>query len=374
MKLKQILAYFDKVELQIKGANLTYLLNEFARNNIPILFAQKVDDTTLCIKVRQNNLSSLIAILEKKCYNYTITHKKGLSYQISAGLLVGLLLCVVALCILSNFCLGVKINSQNQVLVEQVQKVLNNHNYGVGRTWGSLPFSEIEDTLRKEIEDLGLVNVTRKGAYLWVNFSNATLPSTIEQENTTGILSTTNGVISRLFVSSGTALVKVGDTVSLGQMLIAPYYIDEQEQQVPCVAKGAVFVYVWESATVEFCENTTEPSRTGNFVTGYNVVFQDNVLKSYQPNLTFENYEIETRKEYISNVLPLCMEYLTYYEVVDIPVHKNFKDEEQALIYEAKQKALQLVNENDILEEKHTVALVADKYYVTYYLKTEVQV
>lgn len=362
------------VELKIKGANFANLLNTITREEILVQNVSKIDDTTMLLKIRKNYLARLIAILNNKCYNYTITRKTGLFQNVGIGLVVGLVFCSIALAILSNFCFGVKINSDNVELVKKVEKVLSTHDFCVGKMWGSVNFEQIEATLRQEIEDLSLVNVTRNGAYLFVNFSSATLPITIEQENQQGIFSNVNGVISRVFVSKGTALVRPGDTVSVGQMLIAPYLLDANEEQVACSAKGAVFVYVWQSQTVEFSENSIEYARTGKTQVNQKVMFGNDILSSQENKISFETYQTEEKTKYLSNILPIKCIYTVFYETTPVTVTKKFADEETVLIYEAKQKALQSVSENEILEEKHTVSQIGEKYYITYYLKLEVQV
>lgn len=366
--------FVGKIELKIKGVNFVNLLNTLIYQNIFVQNVHKIDDTTLLLKIRKNYLARLIAILDKKCYTYTITHKKGFFLNLKWGFLVGIVFCCVAVGILSNFCFGVKINSDNTALTQKIEKVLSDHDFCVGKRWGNIDFREIESILRQEIEDLSLVNATRNGAYLVINFSSATLPKTIEQENQQGFFSNVNGVISRVFVSEGTALVCAGDTVSVGQMLIAPYYFDEKEQKITCSAKGAVFVYVWQSETVEFTPISTEYARTGKQIVNQKIVFGDDILSSKEDKISFETYEVEEKTRILSNILPIKCIYSIYHETTPILVSKKFIDEETALIYEAKQKALKNVNENAILAEKHTVSQVGDKYFVTYYLKVEVQV
>ena len=372
LKKLDFLQKFSIIQIKIVGTNFASLLNQLAREGVKLRNTKRTDDTTLFISITANNADTTFAILQKRCYNYSVTRKIGFN-ALNIGVFAGILLVLVAFGVLSCFCFGVKINSENDYIVSKVQQILNKEAV-VGKTWGAIDNDKLEQTLRESIEDIGLVSVSRRGAFLWVNFSDITPPSEVENEiNTSGVFATQNGVVSRIFVHSGTALVKEGDTVSLGQMLIAPYTEDEEGNQTPAVARGNVYLFVWDSATVEFRENDMLATRTGRTQQFAKITFRGNVLSDNSGEIEFENYEIERKIEYLSNVMPLKIEYITVYETEFVPVHREFKDEEQALIYEAREKVLAEVNEAEILDERHTVSLSGDTYYITYYVKREIK-
>ena len=372
LKKLDFLQKFSIIQIKIVGTNFASLLNQLAREGVKLRNTKRTDDTTLFISITANNADTTFAILQKRCYNYSVTRKIGFN-ALNIGVFAGILLVLVAFGVLSCFCFGVKINSENDYIVSKVQQILNKEAV-VGKTWGAIDNDKLEQTLRESIEDIGLVSVSRRGAFLWVNFSDITPPSEVENEiNTSGVFATQNGVVSRIFVHSGTALVKEGDTVSLGQMLIAPYTEDEEGNQTPAVARGNVYLFVWDSATVEFRENDMLATRTGRTQQFAKITFRGNVLSDNSGEIEFENYEIERKIEYLSNVMPLKIEYITVYETEFVPVHREFKDEEQALIYEAREKVLAGENEAEILDERHTVSLSGDTYYITYYVKKEIK-
>ena len=372
LKKLDFLQKFSIIQIKIVGTNFASLLNQLTREGVKLRNTKRTDDTTLFISITANNADTTFAILQKRCYNYSVTRKIGFN-ALNIGVFAGILLVLVAFGVLSCFCFGVKINSENDYIVSKVQQILNKEAV-VGKTWGAIDNDKLEQTLRESIEDIGLVSVSRRGAFLWVNFSDITPPSEVENEiNTSGVFATQNGVVSRIFVHSGTALVKEGDTVSLGQMLIAPYTEDEEGNQTPAMARGNVYLFVWDSATVEFRENDMLATRTGRTQQFAKITFRGNVLSDNSGEIEFENYEIERKIEYLSNVMPLKIEYITVYETEFVPVHREFKDEEQALIYEAREKVLAEVNEAEILDERHTVSLSGDTYYITYYVKREIK-
>lgn len=372
MKKLDFLQKFSIIQIKIIGTNFASLLNLLSREGVKLRNTKRTDDKTLFITITANYADTTFAILQKKCYNYFVTRKIGF-IALNVGVFAGILLILVALGVLSCFCFGVKINSENDYIVSKVEQILKNEAV-IGKTWGAIDSERLEQTLRENITDIGLVSVSRRGAFLWVNFSSITPPSEVNDEiNTSGVFATQNGVVSRIFVHSGTALVNVGDTVNLGQMLIAPYTVDAEGNQTSAIARGDVYLFVWDSATVEFRENDMVATRTGRTQQFAKVTFKGNVLSDNSGKIEFESYEIESKVEYLSNVMPLKIEYTTVFETEFVPVHREFKDEEQALIYEAREKVLAGQNESQVLDERHTVSLNGDTYYITYYIKREIK-
>ncbi len=373
MHLKNLLANFRVIEITITGVGFDSFINELMRENVNIISIKKPDNTTLKIKIRGKYERVTFAILKKRCYTYAISSSVGVG-RAQAGVLLGFVFLLIALAVLSQFCFGVKVNSDNGELVSRVNMILQENNLAPVRAFGALDFEKIEQVLRDEIDEIGLVSVSRRGAYLWINFSEITEPDDVEQENTTGILATANGVVSRIFVHSGTALVQEGDTVSIGQMLIAPYYLDDEGNATATTADGDVYLSVWNSATVEFREVEQVMTRTGKTQVCSRVLFGNDILSDNTAECIFDNYESEKSVRYLSNILPVKIEYTTYYETQAITVQREYSAERDALIYEAREKAYSLVDEGDILDERVTESVVGEVYYVTYYVMTEIKV
>ena len=97
-------------------------------------------------------------------------------------------------------------------------------------------------------------------------------------------------------------------------------------------------------------------------------------LSKKEANVPFGHFETETSKRFLSDTLPLVVLTTYYYETTLVPVKKDFKAEEQSLIYQARQMAIKDMLESEICEEKHTISTVGDKYYITYYVKKEYKV
>ena len=359
-------------EIRVIGVNFPTLLNKLNSQGVKITKMRHPDDTTICLVINGKYADTTFAILQKFCYNYTVTHKIGLNSHY-LGLFLGVLGVIIAYLVLSCFCFGIAVMSDDEVLAGKIESVLYDEGV-VGATWGKIDFDRLENVLREKVDGVGLINLSKRGAYIVVNFTATTPPLEIPSTNTSGVFANANGVVSRIFVHSGTALVVAGDTVSLGDMLIAPYVVDEEGNTYPAEARGEVYLEVWDSATVEFRENDTVLSRTGNVTTFQKVCFGTTVLSDNSGEISYENYEIVRKIVNLSNILPLFIEYAYIYETTPVSITRDFEAEKEALIYEARERVLSNIREDEVLAERHTINQIQDTYFVTYYVMREVRV
>ena len=278
----------------------------------------------------------------------------------SVGLVLGM----------GQFCWQVEINGANPDVSDQIRQTITKA-HCVGKSWTRLDFSQLTSLILDECENVGLVSFTRRGGALIVNYSDKTAPIDVSLPNYEGIRANADGIVSRMFVEEGTPLVKEGDTVHMGQMLIAPYAIVD-DKQVPSKAKGRVKLYIWNSVTLDFCENSQVLSRTGESQTVVSVMWKDEVIVDKKDSL-FDNYETEERVVALVGG-PIKIIYTKYYELEQVEVYRKFEDEKDSLIWEAREKMLTIVDESDIIDEKVSISQRDDIYYLTFYVKTEIEV
>ncbi len=365
--------FFRKARVEVCGVNFGELVALVQKAQISINF-RRIGDTVMLFETSPRNLPILFDILTKKCYTYKVFRPSRLSIMQLCGALVGVFFAIAVVIFLSQFCWGVKVVANNSEIAQKVEEFLDTQEI-FSKSWRNIDCDELETQILNAISDVGLVSVNRQGAFLVVNTVSGTTPQGLNAKDVgAGVFADRDGIVSRIFVASGTALVKVGDTVSFGQMLVAPYSLNEDGTQTAVSVRADVYLYVWESCVVEFCENSLEYVRTGEFVTETKTQFWGTILTDTRAQIPFENYEVRSSIRYLSGVLPIIVETTYYYQTEAVQVKKEFSAEKDALIYEAKQKLLLRIDECQILEQKHTINQVGDKYYINYYAKCEYKV
>lgn len=366
--------FFRKARVEVSGVNFGELVALVQKSQISVNF-RRIGDTVMLFETSPRNLPILFDILTKKCYTYKVFRPKRLNFWQLCGFLAGALIMLTAIFIFSQFCWGVKVVAEKSELNQKIAEFLDTQDL-VAKSWKSIDCDTLETQILNAISEVGLVSVNRQGAFLVVNTISGTQPQATEPilDTSAGIFADRDGIVSRIFVASGTALVKVGDTVSLGQMLVAPYSLTQDGTQNPVSVRADVYLYAWESSGVEFCENSLVYVRTGEFVTETQTQFCGATLTSTSAQIPFEHYEIQTSRRYLSSILPIAVETTYYYQTEAVAVRREFEAEKEALIYEAKQKLLLRIDECQIIEQKHTINQIGDKYYINFYAKCEYKV
>ncbi len=363
-----------KITLNIEGVNMANTLNEI-KDKYNITHIKRVHSTNTILVVPANNYTKLFDYFRLKCYNINIIQfspflRLELFVKKYIFQIITLVLCTLVLCTLSNMVLGVKFLGDMQYNM-QISDVLKQNNV-FGKFKSSIDVNNLELKIMQAIPQVSLINISSNGCYLVVNYTLKTQPTQIKPLPTGPITANKSGVVSKLFVTSGTPLVSVNSYVTKGQVLVANYFIDKDGNNVPCNAEAEVYVFNWQSATVKFCEDTIQYVPTGNRIVCSSLSFLNKTITGNQPNIVYDSYNTLTKTKYLTSFgVPIKIVYTTYEETQTQKVHTNFNTQQDFLKMQAKEKVLAKINIQDILEEKYTVSYVGDVYFVTYYAKTE---
>lgn len=370
---------FGNTRFKIQGVNFTSLLNDFHLSNIKLKKVERPEATQLLMVCANCHRSKVIAILKQRCYtileqkdshSFNLVHSLITRFGILIGIGIGVLLNIFA----SFFVWNVMLYGQEEYS-ETVSSVLTQNGVGQGSCKFNIQATTVEQMLYDNVPEISLVNVSFRGCSMIVNYTIRTQSDTDEIVSK-NILAKSDGVIASILVTSGTAMIKVGEFVRKGQMLIAGYEVVE-EQQVECNAKGQVYAYSWISATVEFPLEKIEWVRTGNYVENVEVSLFDSVLYTKTAENTFAKSESEQRVEYMfqSSAVPIKVTRTLIYELEARTISQSFEDNYTKIQAQAHLLAWeQIEGDEDILDEKTEVNFVSNIWFVTHYIKIKAKI
>ncbi len=363
-----------KAKVIIEGVNFDRLLNDIVTRQIKIIEVAR-QNNILILTISCSFLAQLIALLKEKCYTFTIQKQSGIANFFDVfitrwGLFLGFLISVSVFGFASCFVWGIVVENDEAQLQQTFNKILAENNLGVGVLRFNQSSYEIEQCLLDNIPELSLVSASFKGTNIIVNYTLQTeKEEMLEQQKKVNIVATNDGIVTSISVTSGTALVKVGDVVKKGQILIAGYKIVEEEQ-VECVASGTVYANVFKSATIQFPLKTIQWVRTGNFLTGTEIKLFNKTISNNQPDVNFEHYETIITYEKYNLLIPLEFYVTRYYEVESVEIEQDFESSKESIIAQSRLLALEQCSAVDnIIDESYDVNFVSDVWFVTYNIK-----
>ena len=187
----------------------------------------------------------------------------------------GCLLFLVLLSVLSSFVWEIQFRGQCTYTKETLLKTVNSMQIHRGMKRSHLVCDDIEKNIREIYPDISWVSAEEKGSLLVISIREA--EKKIEREKggrPCHLVADYDGVVKKISVNRGIALVKPGQRVKKGQVLISgilPITGDDDTvvEKIPVVAKGKVELFVEQDITKEISVETQEKKYTGRILKKY---------------------------------------------------------------------------------------------------------
>lgn len=202
------------------------------------LWDLKISHNNYGMKVSVADYEELSEIVNKTGVKVDILKKYGLPFLFVGKKNRAFYLCFIILAIglifVSNlFIWKIELEGNYTLSKEQLEDFLAQYEVSEGVLKSKVPYEILEENLRKEFPIVKWCSVALSGNTLYVRLEENTLlketTESIEEGTYSDIVSEVEGVVIELLVRNGVAQVKVGDTVTKGQILvtgIVPIYDD----------------------------------------------------------------------------------------------------------------------------------------------------
>jgi hypothetical protein len=174
--------------------------------------------------------------------------------------------------------------------------------FSIGDIWNKKDLSEVENEFLRRYDDVSWININRRGVVAYVSLMEKETDDGISNGDIlySNIVATHDCVVEEITVKSGTAVVKVGDSVKKGDLLILGANPEGVGGEF-CRADGRVVGRVSEKISVNVAREYEKISISSKKIQSINVnIFKIsiNIFKTYG-NLTNGCDIIEDEKEYV---------------------------------------------------------------------------
>ena len=325
----------------------------------------------ITISVLSKHFGEVIAILNKLCYDYKIIKIIGVvpSFFVMLsrlGIVVGLAAVIVAGVVCTSFITRVSVSGASDAALK-MQVVAMLEESGVKR--GGKVANVDCDALSKEIlslDGVAFASVSKNGGQINVYIKQELPHAEFEEIVGSSVRATKRAVVTRVIVDGGTAVIKYGDVVNVGDLLIDGY-IEYGEDKIPVQASGEVWGKVYYQKKLYFA-NTTFQKVYGKTKRVTKLSFFGKMPKT--PTCKFEKYELEVSVAKNEFLLPYVTYTYEFREIASIAMTRALTDEEMKL--RAYSQVLGEINTAvKVLNTYYEIKESADGKYVTVIVEAE---
>lgn len=359
-----------RIKMEVHTAAIEKYLNLLWKNKIYVSNIASKDMTTYIMEIflrdyirakkLSDNSNVKIKILGRKGYAfYVLKLKKRVSIIIGIGIFVSVLY------YLSGFIWTIDIKGDCYISPYEIRQQLKEYGVTPGIRKSKVSVFEIEQKLMHDNSNLMWVKIRAEGTSLNVSTAQRQSPPSLQSDTNSGdAVAKRTAQILRIYTQSGTAMVKPGDIVSEGQIIIkAEQGKEGATYSVP--AKGNVIAKTFyeEENTVPI--TVIKKERTGPKYTNYYISIKDKKYYFVKCLNNFDNYD-----KIIDNSGIMKKE--TFYELS----HKKQKLDYDTVVKEASEKlynsiTLKLYSNTKILDKRADVVKAGDNIHIIMHVVAE---
>lgn len=334
----------------------------------------KINEDTYSFEISKKYKKSVQQLLNKQEISFIDTKNVGgISFLKNTifrlGVIIPIIMFLVFLYISNMFVFNYKIYGNEMIDSKEIESILQKQNVAGITRKADIDIVKLTNSLQ-EIDKVSLVSVIIKGNTLVINIKEKVYNAEYEeQDNFSPILSNFNGIITEISLIQGTLLVKVGQTVKVGQKLVAPYVRDTSGNLLAVKPMADIKADVFLTTITNVPDVLKEMVDTGSIITNKTIsLFNINIFERCPAN-NFKNYRKEETITNMANnvILPIKITNTVYYEQTEQITENYFNSNQEQILKDCQQKTRQLVESCEIIKEEYkTITNVAGINQICY--------
>jgi similar to stage IV sporulation protein len=267
MKNQWITFFSGYVEMEISGRGVERFINDCVRRGIYIWNVQSKEGKIKCC-VMIKDISIIRRVRRKHECGLSFKKRLGLPFKMkqlirNSGFLGGIFAFFVILFFLSNMIWSVQIKGASPETEELIRKELAEMGVKVGSLQFTLSDQEaIQKRLTNEISSITWVGVQLNGTTFHFQVVEKNEPEKYEELAPRHLVASKKGVVTRMLVETGKAVVQENQLVNKGDILVSGI-MGTEEQSVVVPATGVVLGETWDISVVEVPLKSTFDVYTG---------------------------------------------------------------------------------------------------------------
>ena len=283
--MKRLFKFFrGTVVLTMVGPFPERLINLCAQERIDFWAVSWADEHTICFTIHRRHLPALRTLAQRVNCEVTVRGSSGLPdfllrFRRRYAFLCGLTLALCAVAVLSRFVLTIEVTGNQRLPTAVILTQLRQLGVMPGVYGPSIDRRQVAEQVTLALEDLAWMGINLHGTRLEVIVRETVqAPARIDESGYFHVVAEADGMVTRVEAELGDALVKAGDTVLAGEVLIsgtvtlkAPAYSGLADQYYQTHARGRVWARTWRTITAAIPLQAQVKEYTGRKKTSWSV-------------------------------------------------------------------------------------------------------
>ena len=364
MRFKILLAYiFGYLEIKVEGYFIEKFINNCLKSNIFLWNIKRKRTTIMTCNIGVKDFKNIRKILKQTKCRIKIEKKKGLPFTFNKyrkrkifALLIFIILIIIA--ILSNFVWNIQIEGTEKISKDELIQTLKEEGLSIGKFKPGIETREIINKVRLDRDDIAWIGIEITGTNAIVKVVEAEeKPEIVDEDEYCNIVATKDGVVTKIMAQNGTPLVKNGDLIKKGTVLIGGWLEGKYTGTRYVHSNGQVEAKVWYTQKERVYLKETKKEDTGEAQDKYSVNINNFIINFNKRVSKFENYDtIEEAKKiklFSNFYLPIELVKTTYKEYKVVEIAHTLEEAKTIGIERAKDKLnAQIENTNNITDEQ----------------------
>ncbi len=382
MKSNKLLEYVSGyVNIVIEGYYIEQFINICNNKQINLWNIKKENSIKVFASIYIKDFKKLKQICKKTKCKIKIQSKKGLpfvvkKYKKRKFFFIFLLLIILTIIILSNFIWNIEIEGDIDIPKEEILELAKSEGLEIGKRKGAVDTKAVINKIRLERDDISWAGIEIDGTNATIKLVKADeKPEIINDDEYCNIVADKNAMILKVSAQNGTPLVKEGDIVTNGDVIVAGWMEGKYTGKQYVHAQAEIQAKVWYTTTEKVYLQETKKVETGEAKSSYSVKinnFQINLPKSLPKFQKYDTIEENKKLKLFSNFyLPFELVKYTYKEYKEEQVVHSIEEAKQIGIDRAKESLQEKIDGKEILDKQ--VKIITEKDYIEVEVTYEVK-
>ena len=312
------------IQIEVEGFFIERFLNTCAKEGIKLWGTKRKNKSIVTTNIHIENFKKIRKIAKKTQNKVKIKRKKGIpfiikKYKNRKVFIFLFFTLILSICALSNFIWNIEIEGNQTITTEEILNELNQNGIKQGTLKYKIDTTKTIEKMRLKDSRISWIGMKIEGTNIKVNIVEAVeKPNIIDENEYCDIIAQKEGIITKINVTSGTALVKEGDVIEQGEKLIGGWMEGKYTGVRYMHASGEIEAKVWYISEMEENYIQQEKTKTNNQETKYGLIINKKPINFYKNLSKFEKYDTMETKNKIKILnnfyLPIEFKKITNYE------------------------------------------------------------